>query len=641
MNESAAAINLPALPSKVRVAMAAWEIGRTQSGLGTKIGGLGVVVEELPPELVRVAARRQIGMEVVTLSPCFAHYDKSKLTKLDIRLPVRIDNYSFDVQAYEYNFTETVRFPGGSREVIFKSVYFWDEGQLRWTSARAIYPDDPQVAWRMHAVMAQAMAGYIKQCNFQVVHLHDYHVGLVPLYLGTEYLNRTAVHLTIHNATYQGFVPIVGSGPASLERINLAGEKLYPYFDHFGKLCIMKAAMLKVHESDGQVTTVSGNLEATWGYAAELRESNFQIMAKAWGQKGSQPGEVFVSNRGLDLFEKLPILGITNGMSDNNRPENLPELKASVLRDMQSKRQQPLFWNQTTQREMLEKDHNFDANRLEIKQQLRRLLYLEAFHHEPFGFPIIFTAVGRLVEQKNFGLIAEIIPRVLNHDNQSKFIILASAHDGDPQGKALERHFQHLSNVYSGRVCFNNTFNQALSKLILAGGDFTLIPSRFEPCGLVDYEAALLGTIPIARATGGLTKIRHCGYLYEWLDVRDHGGEAHAFFTKIQEAMGVYRQNYGQHQDLIRKAMATDASWDASAGQYLDLYRYGLLVKQWREARRGFLNAFAHSLGSDRPTFTRFFAPKFGPNGDEYDWQLKNVLHGDGFEPQRAYVPQT
>ncbi|MFN8454732.1 MAG: hypothetical protein U0401_08710 [Anaerolineae bacterium] len=28
---------------------------------------------------------------------------------------------------------------------------------------------------------------------------------------------------------------------------------------------------------------------------------------------------------------------------------------------------------------------------------------------------------------------------------------------------------------------------------MLAYSDFTLIPSRFEPCGLVDFEASLLG----------------------------------------------------------------------------------------------------------------------------------------------------
>ena len=62
---------MPRTTKKLRVAMPAWEIGRVSSGLGAKIGGLGVIVEELPPELVKAAAKMGIELEIETLSPCF------------------------------------------------------------------------------------------------------------------------------------------------------------------------------------------------------------------------------------------------------------------------------------------------------------------------------------------------------------------------------------------------------------------------------------------------------------------------------------------------------------------------------------------------------------------------------------------
>ena len=223
------------------------------------------------------------------------------------------------------------------------------------------------------------MAGYIKQGQFDTVHLHDYHVGLVPFYLGDEFLQTVPIHLTIHNATYQGVTPLIGGGYNSLDRLNLPGEKLFhTYFDFFDNLNIMKACMLKVHETGGKITTVSGDIAGTWGYAAELKEGHALVWARAYAQKGSPPGEVFVPNRHLDLFERLPIAGITNGMSDINCPENLPELKAETLRQIQTQRgpHNPIFKNPTTQTEMLARDHNFDVNTLAMKTDLKRLLHL-------------------------------------------------------------------------------------------------------------------------------------------------------------------------------------------------------------------------------------------------------------------------
>jgi starch synthase len=600
------------------VAMPAWEIGRVNSGLGVKIGGLGVIVEELPPELVKAAVKQGLELEIETLTPCFAHYDKSQLTQLDLRLPVTILGHTFDFEVYKHIF------PDGQ-----KVVYFWDEWQLHWTNGSAIYPSDPQLGLTLYAAVGQAMAGYIKQRDFDTIHLHDYHVGLVPFYLGDDYLQEVPIHFTIHNATYQGVTPLIGGGYSSLERINLPGHKLFhKYFDFFDNLNLMKACMLKVHETGGKITTVSGDIAGTWGYAAELKQSRAEVEARAYAQKGGLPGEVFVPNRHLDLFEKLPIAGITNGMSDRNRPENLPELKAEVLQAMQAKRgsHRPIFDNPLTQSEMLTRDHNFDAHNLAVKAELKRLLHLEAFGSEPVWDPTLITAVGRLVEQKNLGLVADIIERTLVYDSGAKFIILASAPEGDAGGKASEADFFRLAYLYPGRVYFNNSFNLPLSKLILAGGDFSLIPSRFEPCGLVDYEASLVGNVVIGRATGGLTKVHHCAYLYEWLDISDRAGEADAFFRQIKAAIDTYRHNPSRHQELIQTAMAIEASWDASAGQYVDMYRYGRMVKQWQAARRDLIHTFAEALGKEEPIFAEFFIPGHKEYGDKFDWALKHFL---------------
>jgi starch synthase len=601
----------------LRVAILAWEIGRVSSGLGVKIGGLGTIIEELPAELVKTAQQQHVNLDIAILSPCFAHYDRRQLTRLALTPQVTLNGHTFPFEVYEHVFDDGQR-----------AIYFWDQGQLHWTHASAIYPSDPWMALGLYATVGQAMAGYIAQGHFDTVHLHDYHVGLVPFYLGDEYLHHVPTHLTIHNASYQGITPLRGGGYSSLDAIHLPGVKLFHrYFDFFNNLNMLKACMLKVHETGGKITTVSGDLAGTWGYAAELRESHAQVWARAFQQKHAPPGEVFVPNRHLDVCEKLPIAGITNGMSDTNGPEHLPELQAGVLRHMQARRGAlaPLFANPVTQREMLARDHTFDARHLEVKAELKRLLHLEAFGTEPVWDPILLTAVGRLVEQKNLGLVADIIERTLAYDAGAKFIVLASAGD-DQGGQATETAFAQYAAQYPARVYFNRAFNQALSRLILAGGDFCLIPSRFEPCGLVDYEASLLGNVVIGRATGGLMKVRHCAYLYDWLDISDRAGEAAAFFGQIAAAIATYRQSPDRHIDLVRTAMAINASWQSSARQYLDMYRYGFLTKQWYKERQKLIADFTQELARQRELFATFFMPGRQEYGDRLDWELRAAL---------------
>ena len=270
---------------------------------------------------VRVARTRDIDLEIEILTPCFAHYDRSRLKKQTLEVPAGVDGHTFVFEIYEH------RFPDGQ-----KVVYFWNHRQLGWTGPDRIYPEDSRVALGTFAALGQAMAGYIDLSGFDTVHLHDYHVGLVPFYAGQTRNGRLPFHLTIHNASYQGVIPARGRGAATLDRIGLSGDRLFQrYFEYYGDVNLLKGCMLKTHESGGRITTVSGDLAGTWGYAEELRRSEAEIWNRARELTGSPPAEVFVPNQNLDLFLKLPVAGITNGMGDRNRPENLPELKAAVL----------------------------------------------------------------------------------------------------------------------------------------------------------------------------------------------------------------------------------------------------------------------------------------------------------------------
>jgi starch synthase len=263
---------------------------------------------------------------------------------------------------------------------------------------------------------------------------------------------------------------------------------------------------------------------------------------------------------------------------------------------------------------------------MEVKSELKRLLHLEAFGTEPSPELVLVTAVGRLVAQKNLGLVADIAERTFALDPDVKIVVLASAPEGEGEGEETEAAFCELARRFEDRFYFRSEFSLPISKLILAGGDFCLIPSRFEPCGLVDYEASLLGTLVIGRRTGGLAKVNQFAYLYDWLDIGDRKGEATAFLEQIEIALDVYRNYPDSHRGMVRKAMNIDAGWRKSAAQYLRIYRYGMLVKQWEKERLALdYNAeeSAGRLALEEPLFATLFSPVWDA---ELDLELESAL---------------
>src|SRR6201993_5595750 len=81
---------------------------------------------------------------------------------------------------------------------------------------------------------------------------------------------------------------------------------------------------------------------------------------------------------------------------------------------------------------------------------------------------------------------------------------------------------------------------------IFAGSDFTLMPSRFEPCGLSQMYAQRFGSLPIGHQTGGLAETitdGETGFLFAQPSIDSFlGGVRRAFSTYMSterlDAMG-------------------------------------------------------------------------------------------------------
>lgn len=183
--------------------------------------------------------------------------------------------------------------------------------------------------------------------------------------------------------------------------------------------------------------------------------------------------------------------------------------------------------------------------------------------------PEIFTigVISRLADQKGFDLFDYVMDDICKEDVQ--FILLGS---GEPR---YENMFRYYAGKYQERVAVTIGYDDSLSKMIYAGCDAILMPSRFEPCGLCQLMALRYGTVPVVRETGGLrdtvesyNEVEHTGTGFSFANYN-----AHDMLNAIERAKKVYYENKEDWDDMVERGMEKDFSWDRSADIYMNLYK--------------------------------------------------------------------
>jgi starch synthase len=120
-------------------------------------------------------------------------------------------------------------------------------------------------------------------------------------------------------------------------------------------------------------------------------------------------------------------------------------------------------------------------------------------------------------------------------------------------------------------------YDEALAHRIIAGADFVLLPSMYEPCGLAQLYALKYGTVPIVRAVGGLNDtVRDFGGNYPQEGLMDTGFkfsqfQAKALLLAVRRAVDLFARP-ADFQVMVESGMREDFSWDNSARQYLEMF---------------------------------------------------------------------
>ena len=217
-------------------------------------------------------------------------------------------------------------------------------------------------------------------------------------------------------------------------------------------------------------------------------------------------------------------------------------------------------WNPETDTYLFK---NFSAKNFISGRKANKKYLCNTFNLD-FDKPL-FAFIGRLVGEKGSDLFSKTFKNALDKKNLS-ILLLGSGND------LVEKQLEDLKSNYKGNYNAYIGYDERLSHIIYAGANFLLMPSRVEPCGLNQMYALRYGTIPIVRSIGGLKDTV--------IDISEENGfgichdnvEVSEITTAINRGVKLY-ENQTQYKKISKQIMSINHSWDASAKQYINLYK--------------------------------------------------------------------
>ena len=464
----------------------------------SKTGGLADMVGALGKAL----ARR--GHQVALVTPLYAGIREAykDLRRLDLELQVWLGPRQIQGGIWELRATRNLAVYFVDQAEYFLRPFLYQEDGLD-------YADNAErFIFFSKAVVELARRLPLKP---ELVHVHDWHLGPVPLLLRHErrtggWGNAPPSCMTVHNLAYQG---LFARNVYSLT--NLPWDYFTPDgAEFYGGFNCLKAGLAFADV----LTTVSPR------YAREITTPEFGCGLD-----------------GLLRYRHSALAGILNGVDYEE-------------------------WN-TARNPFLK--HSYSLEDLSGKTKDKRELQRELGLAEDQSVPL-FASICRLVDQKGVDIQLAALEEAL--PSRVQFVQLGSGE------KRYELACRKLAERFPGKAAVRIGYDTGLAHRIEAGADFFLMPSRFEPCGLNQMYSLRYGTVPIVRITGGLDDtVVDLTEDPEHADGIKFGEySSRALARGIEKSLALYAEP-DLLRFYQENGMSVDFSWDKTAAKYEQVYR--------------------------------------------------------------------
>ncbi|WP_448588602.1 glycogen synthase [Thermocrinis sp.] len=466
-----------------------------------KAGGLGDVIHSLSKALIK------LGHTVYVIMPKYAKLKREVLRKAKEGVDLFFDHSWIKFDIYE-DILDHVRY-------FFLDYKPYYGREYPYAPPKGDYHDNALRFGFLSLASLQA----IRELNLSpdIIHIHDWHTGLLPLYKSLYYhdLGKVPVVFTVHNGMHQGIFDA-----QFLPALNLPWDIFHPYsgIEFYGKINFMKSGAVFCDV----LTTVSPS------YAEELKQS-------CYGLEG-----VF--------REKKYFFGILNGIDYD-------------------------VWNP-------EKDHlipfnyrykNFKKGKLKNKAHLKYIFGIKTENYRP-----LIGIVARLTAQKGFDLLALAIEEIIKEEFD--VIILGSGEDKYqemlvelkkkyPTLKVRIEYSEELAHkIYAGSDIF------LMPSLFEPCGISQMIAMRYGTVPVVRHTGGLKDTVKdvVENPETGT------GFTFDNFDTKDMMNallRARVFYDlEFCNSRKVW-------SEVVKRCMKQDFSWERSAKDYESAYSTAKMLR--------------------------------------------------------------